>query len=83
MTAPTGFVTPAPGTSDPTNVHVWETGDLYVFDPDTVFVPATDIPADIDTPLSRRTGCPPGSCSAIPVSSSSTISTRPISTRGS
>lgn len=36
---------------DPTNVHVWETGDLYIFDPDVVYSAVTHLPADIDTAL--------------------------------
>lgn len=36
---------------DPTNVNVWETGDLYIFDPDVEFVEATHLPATIDDPL--------------------------------
>lgn len=33
------------------NIRVWETGDVYIFDPDVVYVPATHIPADIDAAL--------------------------------
>jgi hypothetical protein len=33
------------------NVRVWETGDLYVFDPLITYVALTHLPADIDTAL--------------------------------
>jgi hypothetical protein len=36
---------------DPANVHVWETGDMFVHDPAVAFVAGTHIPADIDTAL--------------------------------
>src|SRR5262245_3859915 len=36
---------------DPTKVNVWETGDLFIFDNATPFVPATHIPADVNTAL--------------------------------
>lgn len=35
----------------PENVRVWETGDVYIGDPDTPFVAGTHIPADIDAAL--------------------------------
>lgn len=35
----------------PTNVRVWDTGDVYIFDPDVVYVEATHLPADIDEAL--------------------------------
>lgn len=35
----------------PTNVRVWETGDVYVFDPDVTFVGATHLPEDLDAAL--------------------------------
>ncbi|WP_374159078.1 hypothetical protein ACEWX3_07600 [Mycobacterium sp. G7A2] len=38
-------------TFDTTKVRVWETGDLYIFDPDVDYVAATHVPADIDTAL--------------------------------
>src|SRR5262245_28716334 len=38
-------------TSDPANVHVWETGDMYVLDPDVTFAAGTHIPANIDADL--------------------------------
>ena len=49
MTAPS--LAPDAGFVDPANVHVWETGDLFVFDPAVEFVPATHIPADIDADI--------------------------------
>ena len=36
---------------DPTNVRVWETGDLYILDPAVTFAAATHVPADVDTAL--------------------------------
>lgn len=33
------------------NIRVWETGDVYIFDPDVDFVALTHVPADIDTDL--------------------------------
>lgn len=50
MTAP---VTTYPDSDyvEPANVHVWETGDLLVFDPTVTFVEATHIPASIDDPI--------------------------------
>lgn len=36
---------------DPSNLRVWEQGDVYVFDPAATFSAATDIPADINTAL--------------------------------
>lgn len=36
---------------DPANVHVWVTGDVYVFDPEVSYVAGTHLPADIDTAL--------------------------------
>lgn len=36
---------------DTTKVRVWETGDLYIFDPEVTYVAGTHLPADIDTPL--------------------------------
>jgi hypothetical protein len=47
MTAPTNTY-PDSGYLDPTNVHVWETGDLLIFDPTQTFVEATHIPTGID-----------------------------------
>lgn len=35
----------------PENVRVWETGDVYIFDPDVNYVAGTHLPADIDTAL--------------------------------
>lgn len=35
----------------PENVRVWESGDVYIFDPTVTFVLATHIPATIDDPL--------------------------------
>lgn len=35
----------------PENVRVWETGDVYIFDPDVPFVPGTHIPETIDDAL--------------------------------
>lgn len=35
----------------PGNVRVWETGDVYIFDPDVVYVEATHLPEDIDDAL--------------------------------
>jgi hypothetical protein len=37
---------------DPANVHVWETGDLFVYDPDETTAPT--VPADIDTALDPK-----------------------------
>jgi hypothetical protein len=48
MTAPAIPV----GTTNPDAVHVWQTGDLFVFDPAQTYNPTTSIPADIDTALS-------------------------------
>jgi hypothetical protein len=36
---------------DPTKVHVWQVGNLYVFDADVAFEAVTHVPADIDTAL--------------------------------
>lgn len=36
---------------DTTKVRVWETGDLYIFDPAVTYVGATHLPADIDTAI--------------------------------
>lgn len=36
---------------DATKIRVWETGDVFIFDPEVVFVGATHIPADIDADL--------------------------------
>lgn len=33
------------------NIRVWETGDVYIFDPEVPFVEATHVPADIDADL--------------------------------
>ena len=33
------------------NIRVWETGDVFIFDPDVPFAPGTHVPADIDTDL--------------------------------
>jgi hypothetical protein len=46
MTLPTAY--PDAGLNDPTNVHVWETGDLFIFDPAASFLEATHIPTDIN-----------------------------------
>lgn len=35
----------------PENVRVWESGDVYIFDPDVAFVAATHVPGDLDDPL--------------------------------
>jgi hypothetical protein len=35
----------------PANVRVWETGDVYIFDPAVTFAAGTHVPADIDTAL--------------------------------
>ena len=37
---------------DASNIRVWETGDVFVFDPTETYDPATDVPADIDADLS-------------------------------
>jgi hypothetical protein len=37
---------------DPANVHVWETGDLYVYDPAETTAPT--IPTDVDTALDAK-----------------------------
>lgn len=36
---------------NPANVHVWEQGDVFIFDPEITYVGATHLPADIDAPL--------------------------------
>lgn len=36
---------------DASNIRSWETGDVYIFDPDVTFVGATHIPGDIDDAL--------------------------------
>lgn len=36
---------------DANNIRVWETGDVFIFDPDVAFVSGTHVPADIDAPL--------------------------------
>ncbi|MFV8242179.1 hypothetical protein [Mycolicibacterium peregrinum] len=36
---------------NPANVRVWETGDLYIFDPAVAYVEATHLPADIDASM--------------------------------
>ncbi len=36
---------------DASNIQVWETGDVYIFDPDVTYAAATHSPADIDTDL--------------------------------
>jgi hypothetical protein len=36
---------------DPANVHVYVTGDVYVFNPAVSYVSATHLPADLDAPL--------------------------------
>lgn len=33
------------------NIRVWETGDVFIFDPEVAFVAGTHIPADIDADL--------------------------------
>lgn len=35
----------------PENVRVWETGDVYIFDPTATFNAVTSLPATIDDPL--------------------------------
>lgn len=35
----------------PENVRVWETGDVYIFDPTVTYVGATHLPEDIDAAL--------------------------------
>lgn len=36
---------------DASKIRVWETGDVFIFDPEVAFVAGTHIPADIDTDL--------------------------------
>lgn len=36
---------------DASNIKVWETGDVYIFDPQKTYDAATAIPADVGTPL--------------------------------
>jgi hypothetical protein len=36
---------------DPNNVRIWETGDVYVFDPEVTFSAVTHLPANIDAAL--------------------------------
>lgn len=36
---------------NPANVRLWETGDVFIFDPEVPYVEATHLPADIDEPL--------------------------------
>lgn len=36
---------------DASNVRVWETGDVFVFDPAVTFIALTHVPADIDADL--------------------------------
>ena len=36
---------------DASNIRVWETGDVFIFDPAETYDAATDVPADIDTAL--------------------------------
>jgi hypothetical protein len=36
---------------DQANIRVWETGDVFIFDPDIVFVSGTHVPTDIDADL--------------------------------
>lgn len=38
-------------TFDTSKVRVWETGDLFIFDPEVTYVAATHIPADIDADI--------------------------------
>lgn len=33
------------------NIRVWETGDVFIFDPDVTYVPGTHVPTDIDDDL--------------------------------
>lgn len=37
---------------DASNIKVWETGDVFIFDPAETFTANTDVPADIDADLS-------------------------------
>lgn len=36
------------------NIRFWETGDVFIFDPDVPFVVATHVPVDIDAPLAAQ-----------------------------
>jgi len=36
---------------DASNIRVWETGDVFIFDPTETYDPATDVPANIDAAL--------------------------------
>jgi hypothetical protein len=36
---------------DASNIRVWETGDVFIFDPTVEYDPATDVPGDIDDVL--------------------------------
>lgn len=36
---------------DASNIKVWETGDVYIFDPDVTFAAETHVPADVDATL--------------------------------
>lgn len=36
---------------DASNIRVWETGDVFIFDPAVAYDAATDVPADIDAAL--------------------------------
>ena len=36
---------------DASNIRVWETGDVFIFDPEVAFVEATHVPTTIDTAL--------------------------------
>ena len=36
---------------DASNIRVWETGDVYIFDPAETYSAATDVPANVSAAL--------------------------------
>lgn len=36
---------------DASNIRIWETGDVFIFDPEVTYNPETHVPEDIETPL--------------------------------
>lgn len=45
---------------DASNIRVWETGDVFVFDPDTTYNAGTHVPANIDSALDSDYWLPAG-----------------------
>lgn len=39
---------------DASNIRVWETGDVFIFDPAETYVAGTDVPANIDAALNAN-----------------------------